>query len=85
MDGRLQILRTEGQWKICIDLDHHSGEHFVARMKSVDNPGTDLFVGSAVWPAEFRIGPDGIPESFGAGIEKDLGEEKILFHRISSP
>lgn len=79
---QLQIIRTDTQWKVRIELEHISGDDFLGRMKSIDNPATDLFAGASFWPAQFRIGANGKPKDFGARIEKDMGDQKLWFERI---
>lgn len=79
--GVLTIVRSKSQWKIRIELEHVSGEYFLARMNSTVNPGG--FVFKDAWPAEFKIGVSGTPVALGARLEKATGAEKIWFRRDS--
>jgi len=76
---RLHIDRTDVTWKMQVDLEHISGEHFLARADSIEAP-EGIFKTAA--PAEFRLGPDGTVVEFGARMEEEMREEKIWFRRV---
>ncbi|TAQ87178.1 hypothetical protein B7494_g4491 [Chlorociboria aeruginascens] len=79
-DGRLHIDRDDATWKIVCDLEHVSGEYFMAYIDSSTAPGS-VFKHAA--PAEFRIASDGTPNAFGVMAEPQMGiEGRIWFDRI---
>ena len=71
--------RSNTAWKIFFNLEHVSGEYFVARVNSLTAPGA-LF--EKALPAEFLVGSDGGVRKFGIGLEPDMGEKMIWFDRV---
>lgn len=79
-DDRLFINRSDHAWKIGLDLEHISGDHFMAYADSLTAPG--LVFREAV-PAEFKVGGDGVSSSFGIMVEPRMGmDSRIWFDRI---
>ncbi|RDW94512.1 hypothetical protein BP5796_00275 [Coleophoma crateriformis] len=79
-EGSLHIDRTNATWKMLVDLEHVSGDYFIARLDSSVAPGS-LFKEAVA--AEFRIGSDGVPVEFGLAAEPMMGKEgRIWFKRI---
>ncbi len=76
---QLHIDRKDVTWKMVIDLEHVSGEHFIARMDSLTAPDGNF---KTAFPTEFRLGVDGTVTDFGARMEEEMGEEKIWFKRV---
>jgi hypothetical protein len=77
--SRLHIDRKDVTWKIFMDLEHVSGEHFLAWTDSLMAPEGPFKTAIA---AEFRLGVDGAVTEFGARMEEAMGEEKIWFKKI---
>lgn len=77
--GALQINRFDATWKVELELEHVSGDFFIASLDSVAAPG---HIFKERFPAEFVVGADGRPEKFGVRIEPSLGDEKIWFERV---
>ena len=75
----LHIDRTDQTWQLYADLEHVSGEHFLAHADSINAP-EGIF--KTVAPAEFRLGADGTVVQFGARLEEMMGQEKIWFDRV---
>lgn len=79
-DDKLYINRSDHTWKIGVDLEHVSGDHFMAYMDSLTAPGL-IFKEAAT--AEFKVGADGISNSFGILAEPEMGpRSRIWFHRV---
>lgn len=79
-DEQLFVNRSDHAWKIGIDLEHVSGDHFLAHVDSLAAPGL-IFKEAA--PAEFKVGADGVASSFGILAEPEMGPlSRIWFHRI---
>lgn len=66
-------------WKMKLDLEHVSGEHFIAWVDSLVAPHS---IFKTALPAEFRLSKDGAIAEFGARMEEMMGDEKIWFKRI---
>jgi hypothetical protein len=77
--SRLHIDRKDVTWKTFMDLEHVSGEHFLAWTDSLTAP-KGIF--KSAMAAEFRLGVDGTVVEFGARMEEAMGEEKIWFKRV---
>ena len=79
-DDHLFINRSDASWKMCIDLEHVSGDRFMAYIDSSTAPG--IIFKQAV-PAEFIVGADGASSSFGVLAEKEMGpNSRIWFNRL---
>jgi hypothetical protein len=79
-DHHLYINRSDAYWKIAIDLEHVSGDNFIAYMGSTVSPG--VFFQRAV-PAEFKIGSNGVSKAFGIFAEPEMGaQSRIWFERV---
>jgi hypothetical protein len=79
-DGKLHLNRGNASWKLIFDLEHVSGDYFLAHIDSKTAPGL-IFKSAA--PAEFVIGSDGTPKSFGFAAAEEMGPEgRIWFERI---
>jgi hypothetical protein len=65
-------------WKVFMDLEHVSGEHFLAWTDSLTAPEGSFRMAI---PVEFQLGVDGAVVEFGARMEEAMGE-KIWFRRI---
>jgi hypothetical protein len=79
-DDGLFVNRSDQTWKVEVDLKHVSGDHFMAYVDSLTAPG--LVFKEAV-PAEFKVGGDGISNSFGILAEIEMGpDSRIWFDRI---
>lgn len=81
------VLRAESfgkLWPHAIELEHISGEHFLAwvlsRKGSAEWGGVFHVVNRGV-KAEFSIGPDGVAYEVGIAMEPALGDQKIWFKR----
>lgn len=74
------IDRSNQTWGMKMNLQHVSGDYFIAYVDSTTAPGTLLF--RHALPAQFVIGADGNPARFGARMEETMGEELIWFDRI---
>lgn len=68
-------------WKIGIDLEHVSGEYFLARIDSLEAPES---VFKTALPAEFKIGADGKPYAFGAFLNmvEKVPVQRTWFERL---
>jgi hypothetical protein len=78
--GKLRIDRSSQTWATALELEHVSGEYFVAFLDSTTAPHTPVF--KSALPAEFRLGKEGRSEAFGARMEPLMVSEKIWFDRI---
>jgi hypothetical protein len=79
-DEQLFINRSDHAWKIGVNLEHVSGDHFMAYVDSLTAPGS--FFREAV-PAEFKVGGDGVAKSFGILAEPEMGKDsRIWFDRV---
>lgn len=79
-DDQLFVNRSDHAWKIGVDLEHVSGDHFMAYVDSLTAPG--LVFREAV-PAEFKVGADGVSNSFGILAAYEMGpNSRIWFDRI---
>lgn len=79
-DGKLHSDRDNASWKLFFDLEHVSGDYFLAHMDSSTAPGL-LF--KEALPAEFVVGSDGIPKSFGLAAAEEMGTDaRIWFERV---
>jgi hypothetical protein len=78
-DDQLFINRSDHSWKIAVDLEHISGDHFMFYADSLTAPG---LIFKDAGPAEFKVGGDGISKAFGMLAEPSMGLEKIWFDRI---
>lgn len=76
---QLHIDRIDVTWKVKVDLEHVSGEHFLAWVDSIVAPDSNS---KSAGPAEFRLGKDGTVVEFGAQMEEMMGDEKIWFKRV---
>lgn len=79
-DGQLHCDRMDGAWQFVLDLEHVTGEHFLARIDSATAPGLVLKEATAV---EFVLGADGVVRRFGIAADSEMGREgRIWFDRI---
>lgn len=79
-DGRLHCDRAEGTWQLVWDLEHVTGEHFLAHIDSATAPGLVFKQATA---AEFVLGSDGVVRRFGIAGESEMGREaRIWFDRL---
>ena len=79
-DDQLFVNRSDHAWKVSVDLEHVSGDHFMAYVDSLTAPG--LIFKEAV-PAEFKVGGDGVSTSFGILAEPSMGENsRIWFDKV---
>jgi hypothetical protein len=77
---KLFVNRSDHVWNVGVDLEHISGDHFMAYVDSLTAPG--LIFKEAV-PAEFKVGGDGISNSFGIMAEVGMGpDSRIWFDRV---
>jgi hypothetical protein len=77
--SQLHIDRKDATWKMFIDLEHVSGDHFIAWTDSLTAPEGSF---KSAMAAEFRLCVDGTVTEFGARMEEAMGEEKIWFKRV---
>lgn len=78
----LHIAREDVTWPLAADLQHVSGDYFMAYVDSLTAPG---LVFKVALPAEFRIGSDGLPSAFGAAVEERMGKDgRIWFDRVKT-
>ncbi|KAJ5047542.1 uncharacterized protein L3040_003365 [Drepanopeziza brunnea f. sp. 'multigermtubi'] len=78
--GVLKAHRDDVSWKLMFDLEHISGDYFMAHIDSTTAPG--LIFRQAV-AAEFKVGSDGVANGFGIAIEPEMGlEGRIWFERV---
>ena len=78
-DNDLHANREDAVWKVRLDIEHVTGDYFMAYIDSITAPG---LVFKAAVPAEFRIGSDGVSKSFGIAAEVEMNGKKIWFERI---
>jgi hypothetical protein len=79
-DGKLHSDRDNASWKAFFDLEHVSGEYFMAYLDSSTAPG---LIFKAAFPAEFVLGSDGVVKKLGIVPEETMeGVEKIWFDRV---
>ncbi len=79
-DEKLYINRSDAAWRVAIDLEHVSGDHFMAYVDSTTAPG---LISKEAVPAEFKVGSDGIAKDFGIVAEPEMGfEKRIWFDRL---
>jgi hypothetical protein len=79
----MQLLTSLPQWKIALELEHVSGDYFMANVDSTTAPGLVFKTATA---AEFHIGANGIPKTFGLAAEREMGVSgRIFFERITGP
>jgi hypothetical protein len=79
-DGALHINRQDATLKVKLDLEHVSGDYFMAYIDSTLAPG--LVFKEAV-PAEFVVGSNGVSKSFGIATQPEMAEvARIHFTRI---
>jgi hypothetical protein len=72
--------RSDHSWKVGVELQHVSGDNFIAYIDSLTAPGL-IFREAA--PAVFRVGADGISNSFGILAEPEMGmDSRIWFDRL---
>lgn len=62
-----------------MDLEHVTGEHFIAWTDSLTAPEGSF---KSAMAAEFRLSVDGAVVEFGARMEEAMGEKKIWFKRV---
>jgi hypothetical protein len=77
--GKLHCDRDDASWKVVFDLEHVSGENFIAYIDSATAPGL-VFKEAAA--SEFVIGSDGVVSKFGFNGGADTGPVWIWFERI---
>jgi hypothetical protein len=75
----LHINRQDAVWKVWLDIEHITGDYFIAYLDSTTAPGL-VFREAA--PAEFKVGSDGVSRLFGIIVEPAMGGEKIWFERM---
>jgi len=67
------------QWRVLLDFEHVSGDHFMTFIDSATAPG---LIFKEARPAEFVVGSDGISKKFGIAAEPSMGiDKKIWFER----
>jgi hypothetical protein len=65
---------------MALDFEHVSGDYFMANIDSTTSPGLAFRHATA---AEFHIGANGIPKTFGLAAELEMGlSGRIFFDRI---
>jgi hypothetical protein len=77
--SQLHIDRKDVTWKMVMDLEHVSGDHFIAWTDSLTAPAGSF---KTAISTEFRLGVDGTVTEFGARMEEEMGEDKIWFKRV---
>lgn len=79
-NGTLHVSRPRVGYNIEMDLEHVSGEYFIAHLDSPDTPGLTFLYSVA---AEFRVGSDGVVGSLGLAVEEEMGVQgRIWFERV---
>ncbi|KAE9377060.1 putative penicillin-binding protein [Stipitochalara longipes BDJ] len=79
-NGTLYANRLDATLKLEFNLDHISGDYFIAYADSTEAPGTAF---RAAVPAEFKVSADGISKAFGLAAEPEMGPNgRIWFERI---
>jgi hypothetical protein len=79
-DGALHIDRQDVTLKVKLDLEHVSGDYFMAYIDSTLAPGL-VFQEAA--PAGFVVGSDGVSKSFGIATQPEMRiGARIQFTRI---
>ena len=76
----MHINRQDATLKVKLDLEHVSGDYFMAYIDSTLAPG---LVFKEATPAEFVVGGDGVSKSFGIAPQPEMAEvARIHFTRI---
>ncbi|KAH8598835.1 putative penicillin-binding protein [Bisporella sp. PMI_857] len=78
-DDALFINRTDAAWRVTIQLEHVSGNYFMAYVSR----GIDLPIYKQALPAEFEVGSDGVVRKLGVAEESAMRGEKIWFNRVA--
>jgi hypothetical protein len=79
-DGKLHSDRDNASWKVFFDLEHVSGEYFMAYLDSATAPG---LIFKTAFAAEFGVGSDGVVRELGIAVEEEMGVgERVWFVRV---
>jgi hypothetical protein len=72
--------RSDATLKLEFNLEHVSGDYFMAYADSTEAPGTAFKIAA---PAEFKVGPEGTSMKFGLAAEPAMGQNgRIWFERV---